>query len=51
MADVGSRTTVGAGSIVTSPLPDDCLAVGNPARILRGGEVASLASRLNSTES
>jgi virginiamycin A acetyltransferase len=34
MADVGSRATVGAGSVVTKPVPDDCVAVGNPARVL-----------------
>lgn len=32
MADVGDRTTVGAGSVVTRPLPADCTAVGSPAR-------------------
>ena len=36
MANVGSRTTVGAGSVVTKPIPDDCVAVGNPTRIIRG---------------
>ena len=35
MADVGSRTTVGAGSVVTKPIPDDCVAVGNPARVIK----------------
>ncbi len=34
MADVGSRTTVGAGSVVNKPVPDDCVAVGNPARVI-----------------
>ena len=34
MADVGSRTTVGAGSVVTKPVPDDCVAVGSPARVI-----------------
>jgi acetyltransferase-like isoleucine patch superfamily enzyme len=34
MADVGDRTTVGAGSVVTKPLPADCTAVGVPARVL-----------------
>jgi acetyltransferase-like isoleucine patch superfamily enzyme len=37
MANVGSRTTIGAGSVVTKPIPDDCVAVGNPARIIRDG--------------
>jgi virginiamycin A acetyltransferase len=34
MADVGSRCVVGAGSIVTGPLPDRSVAVGVPARIV-----------------
>ena len=34
MADVGSRTTVGAGAVVTKAVPDDCVAVGNPARVI-----------------
>ena len=38
MADVGSRTTVGAGSVVNRPVPDDCVAVGNPARVIKGAE-------------
>jgi acetyltransferase-like isoleucine patch superfamily enzyme len=35
MANVGSRTTIGAGSVVTKPVPDDCVAVGNPARVIK----------------
>lgn len=34
MADVGPRTTVGAGAVVTRPLPAGVVAVGNPARML-----------------
>ena len=32
---IGSRTVIGAGSIVTKSIPDDCLAVGNPCRVIR----------------
>ncbi len=32
---IGSRTVVGAGSVVSRDLPDDVLAVGNPCKILR----------------
>ena len=32
---IGSRTVVGAGSVVTRDLPSDVLAVGNPCRVLR----------------
>lgn len=35
MANVGERTTVGAGAVVNKELPDDVIAVGNPARIVR----------------
>jgi len=34
MADVGDRVTIGAGSVVTKPVPDGVVAVGNPARVL-----------------
>ena len=32
---VGENTVVGAGSVVTKDLPQDVVAVGNPARVLR----------------
>jgi virginiamycin A acetyltransferase len=35
MADVGKHCVIGAGSVVTQPLPDYAVAVGVPARILR----------------
>jgi acetyltransferase-like isoleucine patch superfamily enzyme len=35
MANVGQHCIVGAGSVVTKPLPDYAVAVGNPARIVR----------------
>jgi acetyltransferase-like isoleucine patch superfamily enzyme len=39
MADVGPKCVVGAGSVVTKPLPAGAIAVGSPARIVgsRGG--------------
>ena len=33
MADVGAKSTVGAGSIVIHPVPMGVVAVGNPARV------------------
>ena len=36
---IGHRAAVGAGSVVTKSIPPNCLAVGNPARVLR--ELAS----------
>lgn len=35
MADVGSHTIVGAGAVVTRPLPDRVIAAGVPARVIR----------------
>jgi acetyltransferase-like isoleucine patch superfamily enzyme len=35
MADVGRHCVVGAGSVVTKPLPDYAVAVGVPARVVR----------------
>jgi maltose O-acetyltransferase len=32
---IGSRCVIGAGSVVTKDIPDDSLAVGNPARVIR----------------
>jgi acetyltransferase-like isoleucine patch superfamily enzyme len=35
LADIGSHCVVGAGSVVTKPLPDYAIAVGVPAKIVR----------------
>ena len=34
-ATIGRHVVVGAGSVVTGDLPDFCVAVGNPARVIR----------------
>jgi len=34
--EIGENTVVGAGSLVTKSLPDNILAYGNPARVIRG---------------
>jgi len=36
LADVGDRTTIGAGAVVVKPLPAGVTAVGNPARPIEG---------------
>ncbi|HYI09921.1 MAG TPA: sugar O-acetyltransferase [Thermoanaerobaculia bacterium] len=33
---IGANTTVGAGSVVTRSIPGNCVAAGNPCRVLRG---------------
>lgn len=33
--NIGNNVVVGAGSVVTHDLPNDCLAVGNPARVIK----------------
>jgi acetyltransferase-like isoleucine patch superfamily enzyme len=35
MADVGKHCIIGAGSVVTAPIPDYAIAVGVPARVIR----------------
>lgn len=32
---IGSNVVIGAGSVVTKDIPSDCVAVGNPCRVLR----------------
>lgn len=32
---IGNRTIIGAGSVVTKDIPDDVIAAGNPARIIK----------------
>ena len=34
-ADVGDNTIIGAGSVVVKPIPANCVAAGNPARVLK----------------
>jgi acetyltransferase-like isoleucine patch superfamily enzyme len=44
MADVGRDTVVGAGAVVTKPLPDRVIAVGVPARVVRARDEAPAAA-------
>lgn len=32
---IGTGTVIGAGSVVTKSIPDNCVAVGNPCRVIR----------------
>jgi Acetyltransferase (isoleucine patch superfamily) len=38
MADVGRNCVIGAGAVVTKPIPDRVLAAGVPARVIRSRE-------------
>lgn len=33
--NIGSNCVIGAGSVVTSDIPDNCVAVGNPCRVIK----------------
>ncbi|MDG2916817.1 sugar O-acetyltransferase [Bisgaard Taxon 10/6] len=33
--NIGNNVVIGAGSVVTRDIPDNCIAVGNPCRVLR----------------
>ena len=32
---IGARSIIGAGSVVTKSIPADCIAAGNPCRVIR----------------
>lgn len=51
MADVGSETVVGAGAVVTRPLPDRVVAAGVPARVLKRRDAQPVPSVLTSSPS
>lgn len=43
---IGNGSIVGAGSVVQENVPDDCIVIGNPARILKRGIEAGSRGRL-----
>ncbi|MGH7858889.1 MAG: acyltransferase [Candidatus Binatia bacterium] len=47
MADVGRDSIVGAGAVVTNPIPERVVAGGVPARVLRNRSEAAPAGRAN----
>ena len=32
---IGARTVIGSGSVVTKSIPADCIAAGNPCRVIK----------------
>jgi acetyltransferase-like isoleucine patch superfamily enzyme len=45
LADVGRHSVVGAGSVVTKPIPDFVVAAGAPARVIRSRQAESADDR------
>jgi virginiamycin A acetyltransferase len=45
MADVGRHSVVGAGAVVTQPIPDGVVAAGVPARVIRQRTAVKLSTR------
>jgi acetyltransferase-like isoleucine patch superfamily enzyme len=41
--EIGERTLVGAGAVVTASVPGNCMVAGNPARIVRHFDAARSA--------
>ena len=39
---IGARSVIGAGSVVTNSIPADCIAAGNPCRVIRRIEKSSV---------
>lgn len=51
LADVGHHCVVGAGSVVTKPIPDYAIAVGIPARVIRFRDASREAGPSEAIES
>ena len=47
---IGNEVIVGAGSVVTKDVPDNCIVAGNPAKIIRTGISCDIWGRLKGTE-
>jgi len=47
LADVGKHCVVGAGAVVTTPIPDYGIAVGVPARVIRYRKTPGPAAEMN----
>lgn len=49
-ADVGAHCIIGAGSVVTKPIPAFAIAVGVPAKVVRFRDETEMASDVNETD-
>lgn len=43
---IGNQVVVGAGSVVTKDVPDNCIVAGNPARVLRENVICNHYGRI-----
>lgn len=47
---IGNQVVIGAGSVVTKDIPDNCIVVGNPAHIVKTGIVVNNGKIIESCE-
>ena len=47
---IGNQVVIGAGSVVTKDIPDNCIAVGNPAHIVKTGIMVNNGKIIESCE-
>ncbi len=43
---IGNEVVIGAGSVVTKDIPDNCIAAGNPAKVIRSGVRCGKSGRI-----
>lgn len=48
--EIGSNTKIGAGSVVLSPVPDNCTVVGVPGRIVKRNNISCPSKELNQVD-
>ena len=47
---IGNQVVIGGGSVVTKDIPDNCIAVGNPAHIIKTGIMVNNGKIIESSE-
>lgn len=48
---IGNGVIVGAGSVVTKDVPDNCIVVGNPAKVIKSGVIVKKGKLITDKES
>ena len=46
---IGNQVVIGGGSVVTKDIPDNCIAVGNPAKVIKTGVQVHNGKIINKT--